>query len=137
MQTNTSLQIKKARVKKKGFFKDYVKQFDLQLLVLPGIIHIIIFSYIPMYGVLMAFQEFQLGDIPGLSKWVGLKQFVLLFTDPNFAMVMRNTVVISLLKLLINFPVPIIFALLLNELTSTRFKRSIQTISYYLILFHG
>lgn len=135
MQTDTSLQIKKgrakkSRVKKGSFIKDFVKQFDLQLLVLPGIIHIIIFSYIPMYGVLMAFQEFQLGDIPGLSQWVGFKQFTLLFTDPNFAIVMRNTVVISMLKLLINFPVPIIFALLLNELTSTRFKRNIQTISY-------
>ena len=131
MQTNSSMLTSTGPVKKKGgFLKDYVKQFDLQLLVIPGIIHIIIFSYIPIYGVLMAFQEFQLGDFPGISQWVGLKHFVLLFTDPNFMTVMRNTIVISMLKLLINFPVPIIFALMLNELTSKRFKRSLQTISY-------
>lgn len=130
MQTNTPLQISTGPVKKGRFFKDFLKQFDLQLLVIPGIIHILIFSYIPMYGVLMAFQEFDLGDFPGMSKWVGLKHFILLFTDPNFSIVMRNTIVISLLKLLINFPLPIIFAVLLNEITSKRFKKAIQTVSY-------
>lgn len=130
MRTNISLQTSTGPIKKGSFLKDFVKQFDLQLLVIPGIIHILIFAYIPMYGVLMAFQEFQLGDFPGLSNWVGLKHFILLFTDPNFSTVMRNTIVISLLKLLINFPIPIIFAVLLNEITSVRFKKSIQTISY-------
>lgn len=129
MQT-ISLRKSARPVKKGSFLKDFVKQIDLQLLVIPGIVHILIFSYIPMYGVIMAFQEFQLGDIPGMSHWVGFKQFMLLFTDPNFFTVLRNTVAISSLKLLIVFPLPIIFALFLNELTSTRFKRSIQTISY-------
>ena len=78
----------------------------------------------------MAFQEFRLGDFPGLSEWVGLKHFYYLFSDPNFATVLRNTVVISLLKLLINFPAPIIFAILMNELYNIRFRKSVQTISY-------
>lgn len=115
---------------KQSSWKSFVRQLDLQLLVLPGILLIIVFSYVPMYGVLMAFQEFRLGDFPGLSEWVGMKQFVLLFQDPNFALVLRNTVVISLLKLLINFPIPIIFAVLLNEITSKRFKKAVQTVSY-------
>jgi putative aldouronate transport system permease protein len=130
MTTNTPFQTSPARAKKSSFLKDFVRQYDLQLLVIPGIIHLLVFSYIPMYGVLMAFQEFQLGDFPGLSSWVGFKQFMFLFTDPNFSIVMRNTIVISLLKLFINFPIPIIFAILLNEISSKRFKKTIQTISY-------
>lgn len=130
MQTNIPFQTIAGPVKKKSFIRDFVRQFDLQLLVIPGIIHILVFCYIPMYGVLMAFQEFQLGDFPGLSHWVGFKHFMILFTDPNFTTVMRNTIVISLLKILINFPVPIIFAVLLNEIASVKFKKSIQTISY-------
>lgn len=130
MKTNTPLQTQVISVKKKSFLKDFIRQFDLQLLVIPGIIFLLIFSYIPMYGVLMSFQEFQLGDFPGLSKWVGFKHFMIMFTDPNFSIVMRNTIVISLLKLAINFPIPIVFAILLNEITSTKFKRSIQTVSY-------
>ncbi|NLX70363.1 MAG: sugar ABC transporter permease [Clostridiales bacterium] len=116
--------------KKRSFMKEFLKQADLQILVIPSIIHIIIFSYIPMYGIIMAFQEFRLGDFPGLSEWVGLKHFYYLFSDPNFATVLRNTVVISLLKLLINFPAPIIFAILMNELYNIRFRKSVQTISY-------
>ncbi|MBM7582200.1 putative aldouronate transport system permease protein [Caldicoprobacter guelmensis] len=113
-----------------GFVKEFLKQVDLQLLVIPGIIHIIIFSYIPMYGVIMAFQEFRLGDFPGMSEWVGLKHFRYLFTDPNFGLVLRNTIVISLLKLLICFPAPIIFAILINEILNMRFRKTVQTISY-------
>lgn len=119
-----------AKPKKKNFFKEFMKQLDLQLLVIPSIIHIIIFSYIPMYGILMAFQEFRLGDFPGFSEWVGLKHFSYLFNDPNFPTVLRNTLAISVLKMIINFPMPIIFAVLLNEVRNRHFKKSVQTISY-------
>ena len=116
--------------KKNRFIREFIKQADLQLLVIPSIIHIIIFSYIPMYGILMAFQEFRLGDFPGLSEWVGFKHFSYLFNDPNFPTVLRNTVAISILKMIINFPMPIIFAVLLNEVRNRYFKKSVQTISY-------
>jgi putative aldouronate transport system permease protein len=128
--TNTSLQSIKRPVKKKNHIKEFLQQYDLQLLVIPGIIHILVFSYIPMYGVLMAFQEFQLGDFPGLSTWVGLKHFMILFRDPNITTVMRNTIVISVLKMVINFPLPIIFAVLLNEISSKKLKKAVQTVSY-------
>ena len=105
-------------------------QWDLQILVIPSILFILVFSYVPMYGIIMAFQEFRLGDFPGASQWVGFKQFLSLFKDPNFGRVLRNTVVISLLKMAINFPIPIIFAVFVNELRVERFKRIAQTISY-------
>jgi len=106
------------------------EQWDLQLLVIPSIILVLIFSYIPMYGMIMAFQEFRLGDFPGLSEWVGLKHFYAMFTEPVFMRAIRNTAAIGFLKLIINFPMPIIFAVMLNEIRINIFKRSIQTISY-------
>ena len=115
---------------RESFFRDFLKQADLQVLVIPAIFLIVIFSYIPMYGVLMGFQDFQLGDFPGLSPWVGFRHFKTLLQDPNIPIVMRNTLVISLLKTVINFPAPILFAVLLNELMGKHFKKAVQTISY-------
>ncbi len=120
----------KAVEKKKSTFGEFIAQWDLQIMVIPAIIHILVFAYIPMYGILMAFQEFRLGDFPGFSPWVGLKQFNYFFHDPNFTKVLRNTLVINILKLVINFPIPIIFAVLLNEIRVVWFKKSLQTISY-------
>lgn len=115
---------------KRSVFKRALQQWDLQILVIPAIIYILIFMYIPMYGMIMAFQEYRLGEFPGFSEWVGLKQFNYLFTDPNFMRVLRNTLVISGLRLLICFPMPIIFAIMLNEIRSLKFKKVTQTISY-------
>jgi len=106
-------------------------QWDLQIMVIPGIIFLFIFAYIPIYGVMMAFQEFRIGDFAGFSQWVGLKHFrELIFRDPKFPNLMRNTFALSGLKLLINFPVPIIFAVFINEIRKPKFKKTIQTISY-------
>ncbi len=108
-------------------FKD---QLDLQLLVLPGIILIFIFSYLPMYGLIMAFQEYRMGDFPGMSQWVGFKQFQYLVKDPALLVALRNTLGISLLKLTIGFVCPVFFAVLLNEIRNARVKKTIQTVSY-------
>ncbi len=116
--------------KKTSKLSEFFAQWDLQIMVIPAIIHILVFAYIPMYGILMAFQEFRLGDFPGFSPWVGFKQFAYFFSDPNFPKVLRNTLVINILKLVINFPIPIIFAVLLNEIRVLWFKKSLQTISY-------
>jgi len=83
-----------------------------------------------MYGILMAFQDFKMGEIPGFSQWVGFKQFSYLFKDPKFWPVVTNTIAISLLKLLINFTVPIVFAVIFNEVRSMKFKKVTQTITY-------
>ena len=117
-------------IKKRGLIKRMLLQWDLQILVIPPVIFILLFNYVPMYGLLMAFQRFQLGDFPGFSEWVGLYQFRSLFNDPNFIRVLRNTIVMSLLRIGVGFPMPIIFAVMLNEVRLMWFKKITQTISY-------
>ena len=111
-------------------WKKFNSQLDLQSMVWPGIIFVFIFSYIPMYGVVMAFQQYDIFGGIMKSPWVGWMQFGMFFEAPEFWNVMRNTLVISLLKLIISFPAPILLALMLNEVGHMGFKRVIQTVSY-------
>lgn len=106
------------------------KQRYLQLMVLPGIIWMFIFNYVPMGGIVIAFKDFKITRPIMAAKWVGLKHFVEFFQDDAFINIMTNTLGISLLKLLIAFPLPIAFAILLSELKKERFKRFVQTVSY-------
>ncbi len=129
MQNTTQLSVEKRKVKS-SWIRRFGKQWDLQLMVIPALLFIFIFSYIPMYGVLMAFQDYSLFEGFRGSPWVGFKHFEMFFNAPEFWTVIRNTVVISLLKLLIGFPAPIILALMLNEVRGRIFKRVVQTISY-------
>lgn len=114
----------------KGIFTRYLRQFDLQMMVIPGVIFIFIFNYIPMYGVLMAFQDYNIFEGMWNSEWVGFKHFKRFFSDPHFFEIMRNTLVLSTLKILIGFPAPIMLALMLNEVRNMAFKRTVQTITY-------
>ncbi|WP_304502056.1 sugar ABC transporter permease [Brachybacterium sp. FME24] len=102
----------------------------LYLMALPGIVYFLVFKYLPMGGLIIAFQDYKpfLGIMD--SPWVGFEHFVRLFTQDTFFMLLRNTLVLSLLLMAISFPVPIILALLLNELRGKFFKRSVQTIIY-------
>lgn len=102
----------------------------LQLMVIPGLIWMFIFNYIPMGGIIIAFKKFKITRSIAEAPWVGFKYFIEFFQDSNFQSIMVNTLGISLLKLIIGFPLPIIFALLLNEIRGTRFKKLAQTISY-------
>lgn len=106
------------------------KSWMLLLFMLPATLFYAIFTYWPIYGMTMAFQSFS--PVLGFAKspWVGLENFRYIFAMPNFLLALRNTLIISTLKILICFPAPILFALLLNEVQSYRFKRSVQTISY-------
>lgn len=108
----------------------FLQQWDLQIMVIPAIILIVIFSYFPMWGVLTAFQDYSPAKGFLGSKWVGFKHFRMFFDAPEFWLIMRNTIVISLLKLLVAFPAPILLALMLNEIKNAGFKRIVQTISY-------
>lgn len=110
--------------------KRFGKQWDLQLMVLPALAAVFIFSYIPMYGILTAFQEFNIFKGFLASPWVGFEQFEYFFTSDDFGNIMRNTIVISFLKFFIGFPAPIILALMLNEVRNMAFKRFVQTVSY-------
>ncbi|MEC0175116.1 ABC transporter permease subunit [Paenibacillus favisporus] len=108
-----------------------IKQYRVLLLMMvPAVIYYIIFNYAPMYGVLLAFKDFKITQGILGSPWVGFKHFEMIFEDPYFYTVLRNTLMISVYKLLFGFPVPILFALMLSEITSTKFKRVVQTVSY-------
>lgn len=119
---------------KKSKIKLFLKQLDIQSMVWPGIIYLIIFSYIPMYGLIIAFKNYSIYS-PGIQGFftapdVGFKYFEQFLTDPKFYEVLVNTLGINILGLVIGFPIPIIFALLLNELNNEKFKRFVQTVSY-------
>lgn len=116
--------------KKRGFLGNMRVFGSYYVMLIPGILFFLIFCYGPMYGMIIAFQDYYpLKGISG-SAFVGLKHFKALFTNPFFLPVLRNTLVISLYKLLICFPGPIILCLALNEITRPGFKKVVQSISY-------
>lgn len=102
----------------------------LYLIFASGFLLIVIFKYLPLAWLTMAFQDFKVLKGMGGSSWVGFKHFIQFFNSPDFLMLFRNTLSINLLSLCISFPTPIILALLLNEIRSRRFKLPVQTISY-------
>jgi putative aldouronate transport system permease protein len=107
------------------------REFPLHLMLLPGLIFIIIFSYIPMGGLVIAFQKFiPAKGLFGDQKWIGLDNFRYVLELPSFYQIVWNTLYISSLKLILGLIIPIIFAILLNELRSQLVKRSIQTTIY-------
>ena len=109
----------------------YKRQIPLHLMILPGMILLIIFNYIPMAGVVIAFQKFiPARGLFGAQKWIGFGNFEYVFQLPNFQNVLRNTVLIASMKIILGMLVPILVAILLNEVRSKRFKRSVQTAIY-------
>jgi len=107
-----------------------MRQWDVQLMIVPAILFILVIYYVPMWGVLTAFQDYNLFKGYFGSPWVGFKHFETFFNSADFWPVMRNTIVISLLKLLIVFPAPILLALMFNEVRHMAFKRVVQTVTY-------
>ncbi|HZG56956.1 sugar ABC transporter permease [Paenibacillus sp.] len=102
----------------------------LYLMALPGLAYFLLFKYVPMYGLVISFQDFKPYLGIGGSEWVGLKHFERLFTEPDFLMILSNTLVLFGLNLLFFFPIPIVLALMLNEVRHSLFKRTIQTMVY-------
>jgi putative aldouronate transport system permease protein len=117
-------------VMKRSFRRSLIMYRGLLVLLVPSIVWYLVFQYFPMYGVLVAFKNYRLLQGVLGSPWVGLENFQRLFRTPAFLQVLRNTLVISFLKLLWGFPAPILLALLLNEVKGMRFKRVVQTVSY-------
>jgi len=115
---------------KKRFVKDISKNKSLYFMFIPVLAYFIIFSYGPMYGILMAFQDYRprLGIVG--SDWVGFDQFTSFFNSPSFWPVLKNTLTISFTTLVFGFPAPIILALLLNEVKSVKVGRLVQNITY-------
>lgn len=110
--------------------KDLRKYAGAYVLVVPVLLFYLIFCYKPMYGIIIAFQNFSpIRGIAG-SEWVGLQHFKDFFESYYFTRILKNTLIISLSTLVFSFPMPILFALLLNEIRNEKFKRLVQTISY-------
>jgi len=105
-------------------------EMPFHLMLLPGAVLVFIFSYIPMFGIVIAFQTYYPTKGIMNSVWVGLDNFKYIFQLPNFGRVMWNTVFIATAKIILNLIVPIITALLLNEVRNRKFKRSVQTFIY-------
>lgn len=106
------------------------KHYQIYLLLLPTLAFFLLFKYGPMYGVQIAFRDFNTGAGMFNSPWAGLKYFDRILARPYFYQVIANTLAISLTSLVAGFPLPIIFALLLNEMGNARYKQAIQTITY-------
>ena len=102
---------------------DLVNRWILYVMILPAVIYYIIYHYIPMYGVVLAFKDIKIRKGILGSSWVGLEHFQRLFSSYQFPTLMRNTLTLSLYGLVVGFPIPIIFALLLNYLKCERLKR--------------
>ncbi|SDD14515.1 putative aldouronate transport system permease protein [Paenibacillus sp. UNCCL117] len=113
-----------------AFKKGWARSKYLHLLALPGVLYYLIFNYVPMYGILIAFQDFQpLKGVWG-STWIGFDQFKAFFQHMYFWRVIRNTLLLSFLELLFVFPLQILFAIFLNEIRNRFYKRFVQTVSY-------
>lgn len=110
--------------------KDFKRNHTIYMMLIPVVLFYVIFSYMPMYGAIIAFKNYRpnLGVIG--SDWVGLKHFITFFTSPSFWSLLRNTLTISISSIIFSFPAPIILALLLNELQNKRFAKIVQNFTY-------
>lgn len=113
----------------KKVIRSYTRNWILYLFVIPAIVYYIMFHYVPIYGIQIAFQDYRVGQAFGESKWVGLKHFTKFFNSAWFTTILKNTLSISLLSFL-SFPLPIILALLLNEVKNMKFRKLVQTATY-------
>ena len=115
---------------KQILIKDFKRNKWKYVMILPVVIYIAIFCYKPMYGILIAFQNYRPAVGMSGSKWVGFDNFIRFFEDYNFFRILRNTFSISILSIIFGFPAPILLALLINEIKNSKFKRTVQTVSY-------
>ena len=115
---------------KEGWGMHLRRYWQLYVMILIPLIYIIVFKYIPMFGNVLAFRRYRPGMSPFGTEWAGLRYFEMFIKDPSFWRAFRNTITLSLLNLLVNFPIPILFALLLNEVRNLKFKKLVQTVSY-------
>jgi putative aldouronate transport system permease protein len=120
----------KASHRRRSIFTEIWRNRSLFLMLMPGMAFILIFQYGPLYGLQIAFKDYSIGAGVWGSDWVGYKHFNLFFHSPASLRVLRNTVTISLMKLVFGFPAPIIMAIMLNEIGNQKFKRVSQTITY-------
>lgn len=120
---------RKNAVSGKDLVRKLLSQWQLYVLILPAVIYLILFCYVPMYGVQIAFRDFRISKGIMGSNWVGLKHFIAFIKYPNFSKIMINTLRISLYSFA-TFPLSIILALMLNEVDNRKYKKVVQMITY-------
>lgn len=118
--------IRAEREKKKSVWKNW----QLYIMCLPAVIYFLIFSYKPMYGIIIAFKNYSMRKGIMGSPWIGFGNFERLFSSYWFPIILKNTLTLSGLTLILGFPIPILLALILNEVQNSRFRKGFQTISY-------
>jgi len=120
-------------MKLRNYFR---RNYELYLLLIPAFMFVFIFNLVPMYGLVLAFKDYNMFAAENpmasvwVSEWVGLKYFRKVIDNPEFLRALRNTLVISLSKIILVFPIPIVFAILLNEIRSIKFQKILQTVVY-------
>ena len=126
-----------AKPKKKPLLSYLKQNYDMYLLLIPGLIFVLIFNIVPLYGISIAFKDYNMFAVNGSpflsileSPWCGLEHFKKIMGETGFLYAFRNTMIISVLKIVCIFPIPIIFAILLNEVKSTLFQKGLQTVVY-------
>ncbi|GAF13490.1 ABC-type polysaccharide transport system, permease component [Bacillus sp. JCM 19046] len=125
-----SRRVRTREEKRQELWRKIKKNKWIYLMIAPGILYFFIYKYVPMYGLIIAFQDYK--PYQGIlgSSWVGFDHFIRLFNDPDFWMIFRNTLVLFMMQIFISFPIPIILALMLNEIRKFWYKRTIQTLIY-------
>lgn len=109
---------------------EFQQRWQLYLMMILPVMYLIIFAYVPMGGAIIAFKDFSIRRGVWGSEWVGFKHFVNFFRTPDFSLLLKNTLILSLYSLVISFPMPILLALALNEIKNERYKKVVQMVTY-------
>ncbi|SEC77466.1 putative aldouronate transport system permease protein [Paenibacillus sp. GP183] len=129
-EQGTELTLAMPRTGKSAFFKKFRQSKDLLILFLPCLVYYVLFKYLPMFGLVISFKDYNLFKGVWASNWVGLKYYWMFIESPDFIKLISNTFMLGLAKLVFGFPAPIILALLMNEVKNVLFKKFVQTVSY-------
>ena len=116
--------------RKRSFLSEFWLQRNLFLMLLPGLAFFIVYKYLPIYGVSIAFKDYSVFLGMNKSPFVGLKHFIRFFNEPSFWVMFRNTMILAFFNLVVYFPMTIVVALLLSEVRHTRYKRFVQSVTY-------
>ena len=131
MKSAAAAQTRKSSVPASQRAKNYLKDnWQLYVMILPAVAYFVIFHYLPMYGIQIAFKDYKAASGIAGSQWVGLKHFKTFFDAYYFKRLLANTLVLNVENLLIGFPIPVIMAIMLNQIKNDRVKRGIQTTIY-------
>ncbi|CAM4195109.1 ABC transporter permease [Paenibacillus tarimensis] len=119
-----------AAERRRSIWKGVKRDRFLYLLALPGIVFFILFKYVPMWGIVISFQDYSPYQGMWASPWVGFEHYIRFFSNPDFLILFRNTMAINLLSLVFFFPLPILLSVMMNELRGNKFRKTIQSIVY-------